>query len=140
MSFGKVLEAASLKVYVNGDFLGWTNGISHRASLPVRELYQVDSSIPAELVPTVLNLTCTLQVYRGRGQGGAEGMGVVPFGEEIVKQKYNVIEVLDRSTDVVVDRYIDCLVLEQQWNLMPKSIWQGTITFRARVSSNESDV
>ena len=140
MGLGAILSGADIKVYINGSFLGWTQGVTYRSSTPVRAVHVVDQSTPAELIPTTLAVVFSMQVFRGRGQGSAEGLGLVPFGDEIVMQKYNSIELLDRETDTLVGHFVDCLVIEQNWNLMFKKMWMGNLTLQGRQYGNEAGI
>ena len=139
MSWSKVLAGAHLKVMVNGRLLGWTAGINYRIRTPVRRAQGIDSSLTFELMPTTYDVAGSMEVYRGRAQGGAEGLGMASFAKNLLLQKYSTIELVDRVSDQVVASFQKCLVSEQAWTVRPKSLVTGNFSFEGTGYSNEAD-
>jgi hypothetical protein len=136
----KILASAHLKVLVNGRLLGWTSGFSPRVRTSVRPAMGIDNSTAIELIPTSYSVSGTMEVYRGRLQGGLEGLGMVAFAKDLLRQKYCTIEVVDRATDTTVFKIIGCTVTEQAWRVSPKALVSGTIQFEGLETSNEADL
>jgi hypothetical protein len=134
-----IIAAAHLKVYVNGRLLGWTTGFTPRISTPVRAAGGIDTSVTFELMPTTYAVSGTMEVLRGRGQGGAEGLGMAAFAKDLLKQKYSTIELVDRLSDAIMFKFVGCLVEDQGWEVTPKGLVRGRFSFQGLDYSNEAD-
>jgi hypothetical protein len=132
-----ILEAACLKVYINGQVLGWAANVQSAISTPARAIHGIDQSSPTEIIPTTYSVSCSIRVYRGRATGGAEGLGLISSGYNLLKQKYCTIEIVDRITDQVVNRFGSCLVSSQSWDISPKGLVTGTLSFTGIEFSTE---
>jgi hypothetical protein len=139
MAWPKVIASAHLKVMVNGRLLGWAAGFRPRISTPVRKAQGIDTNLTFELMPATYDVSGTIQVLRGRAQGGAEGLGMAAFAKDLLKQKYCSIELLDRLSDQVVMKFVGCLITEQTWDVSPKGIVTGQFTFEGLDYSNEAE-
>lgn len=138
MSWSNILAGAHLKCMVNGRLLGWTSGIHYRIRTPARRAQGIDSAVTFELMPTTYDVAGSMEVYRGRAQGGAEGLGMAAFAKDLLKQKYSTIELVDRLSGDVVASFSGCLVTEQSWDARPKSLVTGNFTFEGVGYSNEA--
>jgi hypothetical protein len=134
-----LIAAPHLKVFINGRLLGWAFGIHYKKRTPVRELFGIDCSIPSELAFTTYHVQGTIQIYRGRYQGEAEGLGMSAFANKLLRQKYITIEVVDRITDCVISKFLECVIIDQDWNVAPKGLLSGTFSFLGIDASNEAD-
>lgn len=139
MAWSNVLAGAHLKCMVNGKLLGWTTGFQPRISTPVRRAQGIDTNLSFELMSTTYSVSGSMQVFRGRAQGGAEGLGMTAFARDMLMQKYCTIEILDRVSDQVVMKLSGCVVTEQVWNVSPKGLVTGQFSFEALNYSNEAD-
>lgn len=139
MAQSQVLASAHLKCNVNGRLLGWTSGFHPRIRTPVRRAQGIDTALTFELMPTTYEVAGSMQVYRGRAQGGAEGLGMAAFARNLLLQKYCTIELLDRVTDLVVFKFGSCLITEQNWDISPKGLVVGQFAFEGCEYSNEAD-
>lgn len=139
MASSKILAGAHLKVYVNGQLLGVANGFNFAVRSPVRINRGIDQSTGSELIPTTYDVTGTIQVYRGRWQGGAEGLGMAAFGQKLLEQRYSTIEIVDIDSDAVVAKFIQCLVPSQSWEIRPKGLVVGNFSFEGLDYSNETE-
>jgi hypothetical protein len=135
----KVLEGATVKVFVNGSLLGWAAGINLRIRTPVRQAHGIDSSTAFEAIPTTYSVTATMTVYRGRHSGGAEGAGLAASGENLLKQKYATIELVDRLSNAVIAKLTECMVTDQAWSYLPKQLVTGQISLDGINHQNESE-
>ena len=139
MAQTSIIAGAHLKCYVNGRILGWASGVKINTRTPVKAIFGIDDSLAVELAPTTYAVQGTLQIWRGRNQGGAEGLGLVSFAEKLLLQKYFTLELVDRVTDGVVFKAIGCLTTSQDWTISPKGLISGSISFEGMNTSNESD-
>lgn len=139
MPYSSIIASATLKVMVNGRLLGWAAGFNPHIRTPARRAQGIDTSQTYELMPTTYEVNGTLTVYRGRAQGGVEGLGMIAFARNLLLQKYNTIELLDRVTDVVVMRFDSCLITDQAWSIAPKGLVTGQVQFEGLGYTNEAD-
>lgn len=139
MSWPSIIAAAHLKVFVNGRLLGWTTGFMPQTRTPVKRASGIDTSLTFELMPTGYDVTGNMVIIRGRAQGGIEGLGMAAFAKNLLRQKYCTIELVDRLTDQVVMKFAGCMVTSQAWDVSPKGIVTGRISFEGLDYSNEAD-
>jgi hypothetical protein len=133
------IAGAHLKCYVNGKLLGYVMGVpSWQVRTDWGELREIDSVIARQLAPRMYAVMGTLQILRGRETGGPEGAGMVPQAEAMLRQKYLTIEIQDRVTQDIVYRAILCQVLQQDWQIQPKSLVVGSVNFRGITFANEA--
>lgn len=136
----QVLAGAHLKVMVNGRLLGWASSFAPRIRTAYRPAVGIDQSTVQEFIPGTYSVGGTMEVYRGRLQGGLEGLGMVAFARDMLRQKYCRIELVDRGTGTTVFRFENCVVTEQAWRVTPKGLVIGSIQFEGTEYSNEADI
>lgn len=139
MGWSSVVASAHLKVFVNGRLLGWSTGFQPRIRTPQRAAGGIDTSVTFELMPTTYEVSGTIDVLRGRAQGGAEGLGMAAFARDLLKQKYSTIELVDRASDQVMMKVVGAVIDEQSWSVAPKGIVTGRFSFVGLDWSNEAD-
>jgi hypothetical protein len=137
MPRSETVVAAHLKIYVNGSLMGWATGFQPRIQTPVRKAQGIDTLMTFELMPTGFSASGSLQIVRGRAQGGPEGLGMVAAAKDMLKQKYLTIEVVDRITDSIVFKFTGCTITDQTWMISPKGVVTGALTFEAINYSND---
>lgn len=133
----RILSAPEISVYINNHLLGECAGISTEIDSPRQELHTVDILQPAELTQMATRVSGSLQVYRIRRGGGAEAQGMIATFQDLTREKYFSILVLDRMTDTVVFRADNCSVTRQVWNVELRKLVMGTINFQSITWSNE---
>jgi hypothetical protein len=125
----KVIRGADAKVYVNGALLGIVEGWQIAISDGTTEIRGIDNPLPAELAETVYSCTGSLNVYRLRGDGGAEGRGLTALPEKLPHIKYISLRLVDRVTDTPIFESNYVRVNRQQWEIRTKGIMQGQIAW-----------
>lgn len=134
----RVVTGARVRVYINGRLLGRVWKFNFSANTPVDPIQGIDSSLPYELAPTVSHITGTLALYRLAGDGGIEGPGMAAIVQDILKQKYFTLMVVERVTDTVIFRADQCMVTMQNWDVAAAGRMNGTVQFQGIAWNNET--
>ena len=138
MALSFAIPGSTLKVYVNSQLLGWVTGIpTWTITTEWARIREIDSSITRQLVPRSYTVSGTLQVVRGRYTGGAEGAGLIPSAENMLRQKYLTIEVQDITTQDIVYRAKHCQVMNQTWRIDGRGVVTGTLNFEGLTFESE---
>ena len=132
-----VVTGAAIVCYVNGTPYGRVSGFSFRSATPRRALYGLDVIDPQELAPTQTKISGTLKLYRTVGDGGAEGAGMVANFEDLPREKYFTLQLVDRGSDKVIFQAQKCSVTMQAWDFPRKGVVTGSLEFEAITWNNE---
>jgi hypothetical protein len=133
------VAGAHLKCFVNGKLLGYVMAVpAWVVQSDWGELREIDSVLARQLSPRMYAVSGTIQILRGRSTGGAEGAGLVPSAEAMLRQKYLTIEIQDRISQDIVYRALRCQVINQQWQITVKGLVTGTLNFRGISFANEA--
>ena len=138
MSRARVISSAAVIVYVNGKPFGKVRDFNFKSLTPRRALYGIDSTDPYELAPTTGKITATLSLYRTVGDGGAEGGGMAASLEDLSKEKYFSVLLVDRGAqDSVIFQADFCSLSSQIWSIPARGIITGSLEFEALTWSND---
>jgi hypothetical protein len=79
-----------------------------------------------------------MSIYRTVGDGGAEGGGMTAPAEELPREKYFSVLLVDRgASDAVIFQADDCSLTSQAWSVPSRGIVTGSLEFEALTWSNE---
>lgn len=106
----------------------------------MKALGGIDTSLTFEIAPTTYEVSGSVQVLRGRLSGGLEGVGLIGFVKDLLRQKYSTIEMVDIQSGATIYRATGCMVEEQAWTTSPKGLVTGQFSFRGIEVSNEADI
>ncbi len=134
----QTLHGPQLKCYVNGKLLGIVTSIEFNVARGFAERSGIDQNTVAEFIPGNVMIAGRISVVRIRGSGGLEGLGLVAFPDKMLLEKYNKIDLIDRSTDKVVFSAINAVITDQSWSVGAKQLMAGSISFRAANYTNEA--
>lgn len=138
MSRARVIPSAAVIVYVNGKPFGRISDFNFRSMTPRRALFGIDSMHPYELAPTTGTITASMRIYRTVGDGGAEGAGMTASFEDVPREKYFSVMLVDRGAqDTVIFQADFCSVTSQSWGIPSRGIITGNIEFEALTWSND---
>ncbi len=137
MARSVLLSAAQVALYINGQQFGRVNAFSYSVDSPRKKLATVDSLIPFELATGQTHVSGTMAVYRTVLDGAAEGVGMVAPIEELPREKYFSIVLVDLTTQVVIFQADFCSVEQQSWNVTSKGLIVGNIAWSALSYQNE---
>jgi hypothetical protein len=137
MARARVITGAAVVCYINGQQFGRVFGFSFKSLTPRKAIYGLDSVDPHELAPTQSRVTGTLRLYRTVADGGAEGAGMAANFEDLPREKYFTVQLVDRGTDKVLFQAQFCSAVSQSWDIPIKGIVTGTLEFEAITWSNE---
>lgn len=138
MAYAKTIAGARLKMVINGDFYGVCTGVRWNIATPGRPAIGIDDSSPQEIIPTTYQLQGELDVLRLTSDGGLEGAGLIGFEDELLLQKYNRIQLLDRLSDNIVADFVTSWVDNQRWAAQPRQVLAGSFSFQAIGFINEA--
>lgn len=138
MSRAKVIPSGSVNVYVNGKPFGRCVGFTFKSATAKREIHGIDSLDPYELAATTASISGSMTIVRTVADGGAEGAGMTVTYEDLPREKYFSIMLVDRgANDTVLFQADECSVSSQSWNVPAKGVVTGTVEWSAISWSNE---
>lgn len=132
----KLITGTEVICHINNSPFALCANIAFNSETPRKNIYSIDSLQPVELLQGPTQCGGTLQVYRLKRSGGIEGAGLSAHFNDLIKEKYFSILLIDRSTDSVLFRADSCSVISQSWNV-GRNYVLGTISFSALNWSNE---
>lgn len=133
----RLIQSAAVIAMVNGRPFGVVTAFQWNSATPKKEFYGIDSPDPYEIGATQTKITGTISVYRTNGDGGAEGWGLATTFDDISREKYFSLMLIDRATNRVLFQADFCSVTSQSWNVPPKGVVTGQIQFAALTWNNE---
>lgn len=137
MARSRVLASSSVVVYVNGKLFGHCASFSFSSHTPRKAIYGLDSTEPYELAPTTTRVSASMQVYRLVGDAGAEGAGITAPYDDLPKEKYFTVMLVDRGSDSTLFRADYCSLTSQSWSIPSRGIVTGSLDIEAINWSNE---
>jgi len=137
MGSPRILHGARVALYVNGQAFGRVMGFQWSATYAQKPVYALDSSSAYELIPTQAKVIGTVNVYRLVGDGGAEGAQMATQFQDMIRQKYFTLALVERSTGLVLFQANRCSLQGQSWNAPIKGFVTGVINFEALEWENE---
>ena len=82
-------------------------------------------------------MTGKIGLFRTVGDGGIEGSGFTANYEQLSREKYFSLALIERTSDTVIFRADYCSVISQDWDASERSILRGSLEFEALDWSNE---
>jgi hypothetical protein len=137
MSRARTIVAANVLVYINNLQFGKVRSFSFTSQTPRDPINGIDSLDPFELAPTTTRITARMGLYRTLGDAGAEGAGLTTDYDNLSKEKYFSVVLVERSSDTVIFRADFCSVNSQTWDIVSRELVTGTVEFEALNWSNE---
>jgi hypothetical protein len=130
--------AARMLCYVNGRLVGHVVGMDFSSGTPHQELGGLDRGDPFELAPTQTRAEGSFTLLRVVGTGGAQGLGFAPQYEDLVRQKYNTIQIVDRLTKLQLFYASGVSATMERWQVAAKGMMIGTLTYKMLSWENEA--
>jgi hypothetical protein len=137
MARSVLLTAAQVAVFVNGNMYGRISNFSYSVETPRKKIHCVDSPIPFELATGVSSVSGTMGVWRMSQDGAAEGPGLVAPLDELTRERYFSLVLVDLTTATIIFQADFCSVESQTWSVSVKNLINGTIHFSALTYRNE---
>lgn len=137
MARSNIITGAKVVVYINSKPFAFVMNFRWDSSTPRRAIYGIDSGEPYELAPTTTKIGGSVGVYRTIDGGGLEGPGIVANLDNIPREKYFSLALIERSTGVTIFRADQCSVISQSWDVPSRGIMTGSFTFEALSWNNE---
>lgn len=105
---------------------------------PKKPIYGIDSVEPFELAVTTSHVEGTLEMYRITGSGGLQGAGVIANFRDLPKEKYFILQFVDRRNDSILFECRQCSANSERWKIMSKALMTGSLRFVGIGWDNES--
>jgi hypothetical protein len=115
-------------VYVNGSMLGRVASISVMNSTPRKALYTIDSVEPVELMQQSVSGHGQMSIYRLHQDGGIQALGMAAVWEDVSREKYFSLLILDRATDTVLFQADRCSTISESWSFNRSHV-MGDVAF-----------
>ncbi len=137
MSRAKTIVTAGVLLYVNNRPYGQVRSFRFSSQTARNPIYGIDSIDPFELAPTITKVSGSIGLVRTLFDGGAEGAGLTASFEQLPREKYFSIMLIEKASDTVLFRADYCSVTNQNWMFESKEIVRGDVEFEALTWSNE---
>ena len=138
MANSNLVTSAHAVCYINSVAFARCCGLSYNCLSPKREIHVIDLLQPVELVPTSLSVHGVIQVYKLHNDGGLEAAGLLATWDNLTKEKYFSLMVLDRFSNAILVQVDNCCLTEQSWNIRPKEYILGTASWSGVNYSNDA--
>lgn len=136
----KTVTTSGVICHINNKPLGRVTGLRWAITSPHKTTRGLDSLVPCELTPTVLEVSGTISIVRTIGDGGVEGAGMMAPFNFVPSEKYFSMMLVERSSDTVLFSGHYCSVDSQAWSAPTKGTVTGEISFKCLVWNNEIDI
>lgn len=137
MARAKVISSAGVVCYVNGRPFGRVRDVQYTSQTPRKSIYGLDSMEPFELAPTTTKIMCRMTLYRTVGDAGAEGAAISSRYEDLPREKYFSVMLVERGSDTAIFEARYCSTTSQTWSVPEKGLVTGVVEFEALDWSNE---
>lgn len=124
--------------YFNGVPVGRVTAFSFRNELVQKEVRGIDFPLPFEIGGSMVATSGTIQLLRTTGDGGSQGMGIMPQQVDIASGRYFTILILDLREKRAVFYSEFCKAESEEWSISARSVITGTVSFKAISFSNEA--
>ena len=132
----RVISGPRLKCVINGRVFGIVTSFRYEIRSSHAPAQGLDQNTVQEWIPTTYRVSGQVGVLRLHGTGGLEGAGVVAFSDDVLRQKYLTIELVDRVTERTVFSAINSVVSAQSWQVAAKGLLTGSFAFEAENQTN----
>lgn len=133
----RILVSARVVLYVNGAPFGRVMGFQWSSTVVQKPIFAIDSSSAYELVPTQARVVGSMNVYRTIGDGGAMGASMTTQFQDVVRQKYFTVALVERTTGAILFEADRCAFAGEAWNVNVRNFVTGTVNFEALEWGNE---
>lgn len=137
MTRAKTVVSAGVILYLNGKAFGRVREFSFTSATPRKPIHGIDAMEPFELMPTTSMVNGSISLYRTVGDGGAEGAAMTTQFDNIPREKYFTLQLIERLSDTVIFEARYCSVTRQSWSAPEKGLVIGTVEFEALDWTNE---
>lgn len=137
MARSRIVAAAKVIVYINGKKFGQVTGFSWQSITQRKPAYGLDSGEPYEFMPLTTKCMGSVSVIKTIADGGVEGRGAVARFEDLPREKYFSIMLVERTYDMVIFQADRCVVNAQSWDVQAKGILTGRFEFETFTWNNE---
>lgn len=129
--------SAGIICYINGKPYGRVRDFSFESTTGKKPQYGLDTLEPYELIPTNTRVTGRMTLQRTVGDAGAEGAALTVRFEDLPRERYFSVQLVERVSDTLIFEAKYCAVTRQAWTVPEKGIVTGTVEFEAIDWSNE---
>lgn len=137
MGFSMQFHGANALCYLNGILVGRVSRFDYDYTVTVQEARGLDFPMPFELMPGMIQIDGTLKLFRLSGDGGTQGMGMLPQVNDFSRLKYATVTIVDRTNGTAFFKSDLVLGTKESWGVPAKGLVEGSLTFKAIAFSNE---
>jgi hypothetical protein len=137
MGSPQILTGPGCVCYINGQVYGNVSSFSWDSETPNKRINGLDSNTPFELAPGETTVRFTINMYRLKGSGGAQGVGIAALPQEASRQRYFSLLIVDRENQVIIFRSDWCMTNSEKWDVSPRAFVTGSLSCEALDFSNE---
>lgn len=138
MARNKYIITPGILVYINSKPFAVCTGFEWTSATNKKPISGIDQTMPSELAPTTTQIQGTISLLRTHGDGGLEGQGLAARPEDLPREKYFTITVIDKINNKILFQANYCSVVSQSWSMPERSIVKGRLSFMAITFGNEA--
>lgn len=135
----KLITAPRILVYINSRLYGVCTSFSFTSTTNRKKIQTVDILHPVELAVTTSVVTWNMGVLRVMGDGGLQGAGVVARPQDLSREKYFSILLVDRLSDLPIFSSDMNNVDAESWSVTAKGLLLGDVRGGGITWSNETN-
>lgn len=138
MGLPRLEHGARLLCYINGAVIGAVTNYRFNSTTNRVPIRGIDLLYAQELAAATTEVSGTINLLRPIGIGGAQGIGLVAQASDIPLEKYVTILILDIVNDLPIFKCDLAQVTNESWDVSPKQLMAGTISFSGIAWTNEA--
>lgn len=133
-----LLVSSHIFIYINGVPFGRVASFNFEKATPRKAINVIDTPDNVEMIQTAYNVSGNMTIYKLHADGGIEAAGMVACQEDLTRERYFSILIIDRVTDTVIFESRQCSVEKQSWSL-GRGLIMGQISFSSLSGSGDAD-
>lgn len=133
----KTLRGLDLIVYVNAKPWSFADDLNWDIDYGGEPIYGVDSLFPFEITTTRGLISATIHYWRQHNTAGAEGAGMIPIQQDLPRERYFYLQVVDRQTGATYLEIPMCKLRRQTGSGKARSPVEGTLALSGLGWANE---
>lgn len=125
-----IIVGPGVLLYINGQRYSRVAGFQWTLAIDQKEIFAVDSSSAYELVPGQARAMGVIDVYRLKGDGGATGAQLTTQFQDILRQRYFTVSLVERTTGEILFEASRCSLVTQSWKAPGRGFVTGQFNFK----------
>lgn len=136
----KLVAGAHVLCFFNKRLMGQVTAVDWDQATPRVRRHGLDALAPYEISPVGSFVSGSVGLLRVHGDGALEGRGLVAPAQQIPKEKYACMLLIDRENGKKLLQIDHLAVGSQKWKVGAKGRLEGSFSFEGILATNEFDL